>query len=473
MNTILSRIEKDGAAKLALRLSSGAVKGSGSALAAAMSEEGFLVPSGVARAVIWKFDGIAQDGEGVFLFGPSFEGLSLDDAGGIRDGMPLLFIVARALASLASEGKLPRSLVSSGVLVSTAKDADGSGSVLILPPAAVAKALSARGPEARAAAASRLASPLSKGPGADASFVLAQAAYRIATGKSAFDREAAEPGSLAGTRRYSTAAELAAPRLDRSLAALIDKALDDPNRVGLGDWVEALGGAASAWERKLSADEEAELGRRRVSVESEKAKALKRDAFFRKRGGLLVVVAVALLLVGFAVADFARAQRGKPDYSALPPLEVARQYYAAIDGLDLDSLEACGERDAIKADRNVLLNLIVLTRTRMAYEGRNPLLPARDWIASGKRALKETDFLYGIAGLEIAADSAGSRDGSGAGVVRFRASYSLWSLERIDAPSGDPGKVGSEPTEEKRVDELVLRQGRKGWRIAGIDRRHP
>ena len=70
MNTILSRIEKDGAAKLALRLSSGAVKGSGSALAAAMSEEGFLVRAGDARAETWKFDGIAQEGEGVFILGP-------------------------------------------------------------------------------------------------------------------------------------------------------------------------------------------------------------------------------------------------------------------------------------------------------------------------------------------------------------------------------------------------------------------
>jgi hypothetical protein len=474
MNAILTRITKDGEDKLALRFSSGAVKGSGPALTSAMSEEGFLIPADSSRIEVWKFDGIAQEGEGASLVGPAFEGASLDDAESLREGMSLLSRVARALVALASGGKLPRGLVSSGILVSKAKTAGAPGAVLILPPAAAAKALSTQGPSSRAAAVARLTSPHSQSPEADASFFLAQAAYRCATGKNAFEREAAEPGNLAGSKRYSLAAVLAAPRLDPALAALIDAALDDPNRAGLGAWAEALEAASAAgWERELSAGEEAQIARRRASVEAETAKVLKRDAFFLKRGGLIIGAAVVLLVVGFAVSDIARAQRDKPNFSGLPPLEVVRHYYEAMDGIDLDSLEACGERGAIKADMDVLTNLVVLTKTRMAYEGRSPILPAKGWIASGMKALKETDFLYGIVGLEIADVDSGDVVGPSADARRFRATYSLWSPDRVEDSSGDPGKVRSQPKEDKRVDELVLRQGKKGWRIVSLDRRHP
>jgi hypothetical protein len=472
MNTILNRIAKDGADKLALRFPSGALKGAGSAFAAAMNEEGRLV-SGGGPSVPWRFESIEGEGDEAFIVGAD-PGLgracaSLDDIEGLQAGMNALLALARALVSLAAEGKLPRGFVSSGILLSEAKAGAEAGAVLFMPSSAVAKALSARGPEARAAALARLASPRSKDPESAASFFLAQVAYRYATGMPAFEREAAERGDLAGIRRYSTPAALAAPRLDPALAELIEKALDDPNRVGLGAWMETLEAAARAgWERKLSAEAEAELARRRASVEAETAKRLRRASFFRRRGSLLIGVGAAILIIAFVAGDMIQAQRSKPNFSALPPLELARRYYAAIDSIDLDSLEACGTVDALKADRNYLTNLVVITKTRMAYEGKNPILRAVDWIASGKPALAPTDLLYGIPVMDIAEEP--EREVDGADARRFRATYSLWYMERIDDPSGDPSKVRSGPKEEKRVDELVLKRGKKGWQIVGLKR---
>jgi hypothetical protein len=468
MNDTVTRITRDGADKLALRFPGGALKGAGSALAAAMNEEGFLVqlgPEGAgAKARRWRFESLVQEGEGALLIGPDFAGASMDEAAGIAAGMPLLIAAARALEALAVEGALPRGLVSSGILVAGA--GGGSEAVLVMPATAVAKALSARGSDARSEAVARLASPRATGPEADASFILAQAAYRYATGKNAFEREAAEPGSVAGSARYSASAALAAPRLDPALSALVDAALADPGAVPLAAWVASLeAAAAKGWERELAAADEAAIERRRAAFKAESLKKRKRAYFFRKRGGILIAAAVAAAAVAFIAADMIRAQRDKPDFSALPPLALVERYYSAIEAIDLESLEACGDKKVLKGDWDSALNLNVVIKTRMAYEGRNPVLHAKDWIAAGKPTLAETDFLYGIVGMSVAEEV-----GGGADTRKYRASYSFWSLDRREDPSGDPSKSASFPLEERRRDELVLARGEKGWKIIGLER---
>jgi hypothetical protein len=420
-----------------------------------------------AAASRWRFENLVQEGEGALLVGPAFAGSSLDEAEGVQAGMPLLLAVARALAVLAAEGGLPRGLVSSGVLVSEDYSDAGGGAVLILPPVAVAKALSVCGAAARAGAVARLSSPRAKGPEADASFFLAQAAYRYATGSSAFEREASEPGSVAGASRYSTAASLAAPRLIPELSALVDAALEDPNRVSLGSWIGTLEtAAAKGWERDLSGDEAVEISRRRAAVEAESRARRKRSDFFRRRGGILIAAVVVAVGAALVAGDMLRAQRDKPDYSKFPAPELVRQYYAALDSLDLDSLEACVEGKAVKGDRDYVMNMTVIVKTRFAYEGRSPIKPAGDWVVAGKPALAETDLLYGIVGLSIAEEAGGLNEAK-----RFRATYSFWSLERKDDPSGDLGKAVSLPLEEKRVDELALARGERGWKIVGLERK--
>jgi hypothetical protein len=489
MGGLTERFDKGGEGKLALRFPSGSLKGSGAALSAAMSEEGFLVRPGAGGEAgagsgaveSWRFDGLAQEGGEALLVGPPFDGASLDEARGLEEGMAALLAVARALSALAAAGKLPRGIRSPGILLSAAaagaQTAGGAAAeaILVLPPSAVAKAVASQPPEALSAAVARLVSPHAKDAEADASFLLAQAAYRFATGRGAYEREAAEKGGMAAVRRCAASAALAAPRLDPALAALIDAALDEPGKVGLDAWIAALESArAAGWTRVLSPDAEAEIVRRRVQAEADASRRRRREEFLRKRGGLLAGAAIALVLLGFVVADIARAERSKPDYSALPPGEVVARYYAAIDGLDIESLEACGRKDAIKADRDMVTNLYVLVKTRMAYEGKSPLIPANRWVASGKEGLKEGDFLYGIVGLDIAEEGAspGAQESpGGAEAATFRVVYSLWTLERTDPPSGEPSEVRSEPCEDRRIDIVRLTRSKKGWRIEGIERR--
>lgn len=443
MNDTITRRPVDGAYKLALRFPSGALKGAGAALAAAMNEEGRAVPPDGPSAV-WRFENAVQDAEGGLLLGPDFEGRSVEEASGIADGLRRLHAIARALALLASEGRLPRGLAARGLLASEA------GEVLLLPPIAAARAFSARGAQARDAEL-----PQPKGLGgseAEASFLLAKAAYRLAAGEG-----------------HPIPAGIAAPRLHPDIAALVDAALADPGSVTLAAWVAALESArAAGWTRELPPEEEAELARRRASLEAEAQKKRRREAFFRKRGGLIIAGVVAVAVVAMVAGDMIRAQRDKPDFSWLSPRELVQRYYLALDGLDLEALEACGTKKAIKSDSGMMTNLVVITKTRLAYEGKSPVVHAQDWVAAGKPELKAEDFLYGIVGLTL---SGGESVPAGAASLAIKASYSFWTLDRREDPSGDPSKSTSFPSEERRIDELRLDRGEKGgWKIASLER---
>jgi hypothetical protein len=479
MNELLSRRLVDGAGRLALRFPAGALKAAGPALSAAFAEEGALVtgaPSlggargAVAGAESWRFESLAGEGEEAFLLGPELRGeaSSLADPASFEEGFSALLALARALAFISAEGRLPRGLVASGLLV--AKDESW---VLLLPATAVAKA--ARGPRAWSTVR-----PLGTSGGsaeAEASFLLAQAAYLLASGRAAFETEARESGGLTPLPRPPMATLLASPSLDPGLAVLVDRALAEPGRTHLSEWVATLEAAREGgWRRELGPELEADLSLRRAAFETREKGRRVRSDFFRRRGSRLLVVGTLVLVLGMVAADIVRARLARPDYSWLTPRELVQRYYLAIDSLDMESLEACGERGAIKEDQGMLVNLVVITRTRTGYEGRSPLVRAVDWLAAGKPALAQSDLLYGITGLSLSGgegavpDNAIATKGSGGEEARIRAEYSLWSLERVEDASGDPGKTSSRPREERRVDELRLARGKRGWSIAAIGR---
>jgi hypothetical protein len=471
MSKIILRRSESGIDKLALRFPSGSLKGAGSYLAPAMTEEGRLLrlaagaADGVPSWSPWRFENLVQEEDAGLLLGPDFPDFrSLDEAGNLEEGMGLLKTLARGFEALAADKALPRGIVSAGILFSL----DGSR-LLILPPQAAAKALITAGAEARATAVARLTSPESDGPEADASFLIAQAAYFFATGQCAYGSAAVEAGSIAPARPSAIAAVLAAPLLDPDVGSLIDKALSDPRKVGLSEWVGALEKASiRGWLREVSAEEAAEFERSRASAEAEAEAKKKRAAFWRRRGGIVAAIAIGIAVIGFVGGDMMRAQRDKPNFASLPADDLVAHYYKAIDDIDIDSLEACGKTKAFKADYNYIMNVTVLSKTRMAYEGKSPVVNAAKWVAGGEPKLDSSAFLYGIAGLSVVKDESQGQDR-----VLYRATYSFWSMDHKEDASGDPGKTTASPLEEKRVDLITLERSAswKGWRITELDRK--
>jgi hypothetical protein len=430
------------------------------AMAASLTEEGSLVARGASRREAWRFESLGEGESEALLIGPGFEGASLDSGALVEDGMPLLLAAAKALDLLNREGCLPRGIVSSGILVGP------GGEVLVLPAVAVARALSARGPEVRAAAAARLVHPRSDGPEADASFLLAQAAYRFAAGAHPYPREAAESGSSAPPSPPVLAAALAAPLLDPALAAMIDEALADPKAVPLSRWRATLDEASGrGWLRVIGPGEEAELARRRAAALEAARRKGAAASFMRRRGALIGGVAAALALIGLFATSMIGRRADLPNLSGLSPIQVAQAYYRAIDSLDLETMEVAAEKKARKEDDNMAVNLTVLMKTRIAYEAKDPMVKASGWLAAGKPRLGQTDMLFGVTGLEL--EEAGGDGSDQVGATRsIRASYSLWFVEK----SGTDLDAYSVPVEDKRIDELELEKTKAGWKIVALER---
>lgn len=461
MDGILTTIEHDGAPALAIRVGGGASRPSGQALSSLLGARGCMVRHG--RVEAWRAEGAAETETGVFLYGPAFEGRGLDDAseppndpaGGVDAAFDSLLAAASGLVLAAGQDMLPRGLVAEGVLLGE------GGDILILPPEPILRAMKAAENDTRKHAPGFPRSPRAETSDAEAAFLLAQLIYRAASGESAY----APGGTAAGEAGRELASggfvplALRSPRLDAELAELVDATLAEPGPESLGRLRDALAAARGrGWLRSLTAAEEEAASRRLAAARAALDARRRRETFVRKRGGILIgaAVAVVLLLVGaLTVAD---ARRGKPDYSALSPRELVETYYRAIDSLDLDSLSACATSGAARADMELLSTMTVISKTRLAYEGKNPIVSARAWTEAGKPPLGSDSTLYGITNLSIVELSAVDN------AATYRAEYSSWSTEHIDN--------GSLKARERAVsDNLTLEKSRSGaWRIIAIER---
>ncbi len=488
MRDITATIEVDGAAKLGIGLGGGGKAPGGQALSSLLKSRGCLVSGD--RVEEWKLEGVADRAEGLYVYGPAFAGKSLDSlvvaAGGDRAAaLAAVARAARALEAAAARGLLPAGLSSAGILLGLGAEA------LILPPESAGRALRSASDGAEVGAAGLalawLRSPKADGAAAEAAFLAAQAAYRAASGESAYRvPEAPKRGDRAAKGRGGTgrAADLVSggflplallrPELDPELARVIDESLAKPEAGSLARLRAALDGAEGrGWERRLTEGESdaasRRLGAARASLESRR----RREAFFRERRALVVGVSIGLVVAVAAALTAYDIQRGKPDFSKLTARELVETYYRSIDALDVVALEACAPRrgrkeraEAIKQDSNYVSTMTVVSKTRQAYEGKDPIVMAEAWIAAGKPALDPDRVLFGISGLAVAELSAAPDRAT------YAAEYSAWTLER----RGEPGEARAEaapplPLERRLRDELSLaRDPKKGWRITGIVR---
>lgn len=132
--------------------------------------------------------------------------------------------------------------------------------------------------------------------------------------------------------------------------------------------------------------------------------------------------------------------------------------------MDLATLDACLEGKAGKDDRSLITNLTVVMKMRQAYSQDAAYIHAQDWVAAGSPALVEGTMLYGITGLEIVPLVLPSSDQPAPGEEKsFEARYTLWTTESNEE------RIQGIPT--RRIDRLVLAEGRKGWKIIAIERK--
>jgi hypothetical protein len=457
--------------RLGIRIPRSAWKAAGHSASLAMRQKGILIHQG--QLCDWAADDLRQVDDEVICVGPGFEGLSLEEllASKLDKTIQIqrLASVARALHRLENESTLPAGIQSAGILVSS------NGDVLVLPPALIARAAARTrkgedpGPEDQPAIA---ASILLGG-------ILRRIFLHQAERNTSSTNEAARnTGSNNNAVEVASADTddrrkgdpfvplgLIAPRLDPGLATLADRGMAQPaTPPTLIDWDKSFEEAGKKkYLRELSHAEMARLELERQAAEIRTGKKLARKRFLAKRGGLLVGLAItAVVIAGIAIFD--RPPPG-PDLSELEPEALVHAYYEALEALDLAIMEACLEGKAsqpVKDDRSLVTNLTVVMKMRQAYSPQAPFIPAEEWMATGSQELVEGTMLYGITGLKIQQLPLPGSPAPSAVETRFEARYTLWTTESSEEV------IRGAAT--RRIDRLVLTQGKTGWKIISIER---
>jgi hypothetical protein len=134
-------------------------------------------------------------------------------------------------------------------------------------------------------------------------------------------------------------------------------------------------------------------------------------------------------------------------------------YYQSMNDLNHTLMEDCVVDGAGKETIREVVNIYVLSRVSLGYEGQSHIVPADAWDAQGRPELVAPKTVYGITDLELQQEQ-------GEPEPVFRVSYTKWVPEPAEESESDlleakgPGFTSSEISER-----VYLRLDRKDWVI--------
>jgi hypothetical protein len=200
---------------------------------------------------------------------------------------------------------------------------------------------------------------------------------------------------------------------------------------------------------------------------------VKSRRFVIRNTTIIIVCLAALIGVGLTVRGYLVRLAEMPNTKGMTPIEVVSVYYGSFETLDHEMMEACIYGKNAKLDIDMILNLYVITRNRMAYEGSQVLVPPREWLAAGS---PQTDLIiFGVTDLSLT--SLGGSETQG--IITMEARYKLWmpvafTGDDMDAPSDEDLFSGNYVTPPPRsysyIDRLELTLVKNAWRITKIER---
>jgi hypothetical protein len=142
---------------------------------------------------------------------------------------------------------------------------------------------------------------------------------------------------------------------------------------------------------------------------------------------------------------------------------VVESFYTAINAMDHALMEDCVVDRAGKGEITEAMNLYVLSRVQMGYEGKSNLVHADQWEQAGRPALRAGTAVYGVTDLAIVEQSDEPQP-------VFLVSYQKWSPDNGGDGSGDTGTDALGTLRKKVVDRVSLRRDKGDWVIFRFDR---
>jgi hypothetical protein len=409
----------------------------------------------VEGAAKWPITGITEHNQEIYLLGPHIEGITLGEA--LEEDSAVLSILsrlARAVDLLERGSDLRPRLHPRTVIM------EQDGGVLFLPDGFEHLVAESTG-DALFENDEHLQSLAWK---ARTSLRFGIMAYYGLTGMLPTSPEPGVPLSRALAGSIVHPPILVVPDLREDVSRDVVSSLSTaPGRIrSAGEWEEIF----SRWLRTgTHVDEGSRLPDiRRAAYQRSYAlrrKRFRRQQFFRDRWKQLVAVALIATLAVTVPGAIAMRTLGPLETAGLGPVEVVEGHFAAINRLDTEFLQDTVAPRVDSGRMQAIDHIFVLSRIRGAIEGRPPVLPPDQWIASGRATLPPGTTLFGVSDLEVAELSETE------GRPSVEVSYRFWQ------PASSEGE-GEEDRSYFGVvydidDLLFLERYRDSWRI--VERR--
>jgi hypothetical protein len=122
-------------------------------------------------------------------------------------------------------------------------------------------------------------------------------------------------------------------------------------------------------------------------------------------------------------------------------------------------MEDCVIGDAAKTEINEAVNLFVISRQTLAYEGRTYVIDAAEWEANGRPTVTPPEFLHGVAGLQITREQPEPQPVFLVKYERYARAFADQDVESVNPVNG-----------RQITDRVYLTQDKEDWVIYRIDR---
>ncbi|MBO8436390.1 MAG: hypothetical protein IAA97_05380 [Spirochaetes bacterium] len=120
----------------------------------------------------------------------------------------------------------------------------------------------------------------------------------------------------------------------------------------------------------------------------------KRNAFWRVKGTLIIVISVVVIAVGGFLWSYISNILEPPATKDLDQKGIIEAFYQAQNNCDPEGISTAFKGSDPPQEMEIM-NLYVASRTRMAYENFDPLISADEWVENGKPAVPAAHLIYG------------------------------------------------------------------------------
>jgi hypothetical protein len=412
----------------------------------------------------WRIEGAFKHEGRLYLHGPHLRGLFLEMAiqKSFPAALPYLTRLAHALVVLKRQGSSLEFVQTDSIYFLE------EGGILFLPPSLM-KELRNMHPEVyKLRVFESIHHPDIEEPEKGLSFSLAALLYRVIRGHYPFQADTEE--EIHNRIRYARPLPLSLIepgfREDLSRQILAGLGRGDTPAPSLEEWEEILAGCKQEGLYRDITEMEREQIRGRARKEEEKiGRAYRRKVFWQKHWKTVGIVAVAVVVGGVLAGSLLKNILAPRETRGFSPGQVVETFYQGMNDLNHTLMEDCVVERAGKQTIREVINIYVLSRVSLGYEGSSHIIGAAEWDAQGRPELSPPQTVYGVTDLVVLQER-------GEPEPVFQVSYTKWVPEPGQEPGSDSaGSTELLETEGPRftnleiTERVYLKLDRKDWVI--------